>query len=686
MLFIKIDHKVTSINKITFRDDGSPYSEKFNDIYFDTESGYQQSEHVFIKGNNIAENLIRGAKEFTIAETGFGTGLNFLLTLKLYKKLAQSHQLPVLHFISTEKYPLTKKQLVKSLASLNALTDEKDELIACYPDSPVYLSELQGELQPRQKAECLFFDNKIKLTIFFDDSTAALNAIKLPRKQQGLVDAWYLDGFSPARNPEMWQDALFAEMARLSKPQATVSTFTIAGFIRRGLEQVGFRLEKKQYLGNKNEILTGKYQQNKLQGKGYQLRPQITKPQHVSIIGGGIASACAAYLLTKNGIKVTLYCKDIKVAQGASSNAIGALFPLIHQQQDDISLFYQKAFSVALNFYNELDAQGYHFSHNWCGLLEISYKTSLEKRQQAFDKIQAWPSELVTSLDKLQASQQAQIPLEHGGLFFPQSGWIAPQELVEQLLKAAAHTNRLRIETSTQVSSISQQDDDSWRLKTNKGEFNASVLVFCGGADGIKINTIDDLPLSSVRGQITSMKTNKHLGKLNTVICHKGYLTPEHKGIHCIGATFDKNSFDTVPRDEDDLYNLTMLEKCLPELSANISSWQLSDIVSRKARLRCMTPDHLPMVGAMPNIKEHIANYQHLAKDKNWRFYQPAPQIKNLYLLTGLGARGLCTAPLLAQILTADLTGAPYPIDSDMLFNLSPNRFVIRDIIKRKYS
>lgn len=667
---------MTAINKITFRDDGSPYSEKFNDIYFDTESGYQQSEHVFIKGNNIAENLIKAKQEFIIAETGFGTGLNFLLSLKLYKSLAKDHQLPALHFISTEKYPLTKKQLIKSLSSLNTLFKEKDELITCYPDYP--------EQQQDQLVQCLFFENKIKLTIYFNDSTQALNAIKLPRKQNGLVDAWYLDGFSPARNPEMWQEALFEEMARLSKPQATISTFTIAGFIRRGLEKVGFRLEKRRYLGNKNEILVGKYQQNKLTDKGYQLRPSITKPQHVSIIGGGIASACAAYVLTKNGIKVTLYCKDIKVAQGASSNAIGALFPLIHQQQDDISLFYQEAFYFALNFYNSLTEQGYHFSHDWCGLLEISYKASLEKRQQEFEKLQAWPKNLVQSIDNVQASEQANIPLEHGGLFFPQSGWIAPQELVEQLFKAANNTNRLRIETSTTVENITQKEDESWLLSTNKGDFNASVLIFCGGAEAIDLPTINQLPLTSVRGQITSMNTNDNIGKLNTVICHKGYLTPENKGIHCIGATFDKNTFDMVPRDKDDHYNLTMLENCLPDITNNIAAWQQSDILTRKARLRCMTPDHLPMVGAMPDINDHIATYAHLSKDKNWRFYQAAPTIKNLYLLTGLGARGLCTAPLLAAILSADLTGSPYPISNDMLFNLSPNRFVIRDLIKRK--
>ena len=672
MLIIKIDHKVNSINKITFRDDGSPYSEQFDDIYFDTESGYQQSEHVFIKGNNIADNLLKSSQEFIVAETGFGTGLNFLLTLQLYKTLAKNHQLPTLHFISTEKYPLTKKQLKQSLTSLNSLENEKKELIAQYPE---VLS---------QQLTCLFFADKIKLTIYFDDSTKALQTIKLLRKQNGLVDAWYLDGFSPSRNPDMWQEALFKEMARLSKPQATISTFTIAGFIRRGLEKVGFRLEKRGYLGNKNEILAGKYQQNKLVGKGYQLRPSITKPQHVSIIGGGIASACAAYVLTKNGIKVTLYCKDIKVAQGASGNAIGALFPLIHQKQDDISLFYQQAFWFARNFYNDLSKQGYHFSHDWCGLLEISYKTSLEKRQQAYEEYQAWPKELIQSLDKIQASKHANIPLEHGGLFFPQSGWIAPQELVEQLFTAANKTNRLRIETSTTVENITQREDSSWLLSTNKGDFNASVLVFCGGAEAIKLPTINQLPLSSVRGQITSMNTNDDIGKLNTVICHKGYLTPKNKRVHCIGATFDKNTFDIAPRDEDDHYNLTMLEKCLPNVTNKIASWQHSDILTRKARLRCMTPDHLPMVGVMPNINDHIVTYAHLSKDKNWRFYQAAPHIENLYVLTGLGARGLCTAPLLAQILSADLTGAPYPVDNEMLFNLSPNRFVIRDLIKRK--
>jgi tRNA 5-methylaminomethyl-2-thiouridine biosynthesis bifunctional protein len=126
-----------------------------------------------------------------------------------------------------------------------------------------------------------------------------------------------------------------------------------------------------------------------------------------------------------------------------------------------------------------------------------------------------------------------------------------------------------------------------------------------------------------------------------------------------------------------------MLEKCLASLSKTIG-WELDDVINSKARLRCMTPDHLPMVGAMPDIQKHIETYPHLAKDKNWKYSQPAPMIDNLYIMTGFGARGICSAPLCAKILTADLCKIPYPLDNNMLFNLSPNRFIIRDIVKRK--
>lgn len=435
---------------------------------------------------------------------------------------------------------------------------------------------------------------------------------------------------------------------------------------------------------------------------GYKLRPKIIKPQHVSIIGGGIASACAAYALTKQGIKVTLYCKDNALAQGASSNAIAALYPLLHQQADDISLFYQEAFWRAKSLYTEISQQGFDFPHSWCGLLELAYKESLVKRQKKFNELATWPTELIHKVDAKQASQIANITLGNGGLFMPNAGWIAPQELVKQVINAAKATGRLTIKTDVLVNTIEQiqpienktqkeeaeKEKTHWRLSTNKGDIDASVLVVCGGAEIIDLDFIKQLPFTSVQGQITSMKTNSVINPLSTVICHKGYLTPssstdQHSGIHCIGATFKKNNTSTIATKEDDEFNLNMLANCLPNLAKNIN-WTEQDISASKARLRCMTPDHIPMVGAMPDVQKHIETYPHLAKDKNWKYNQPTPVVKNLYVMMGFGARGLCSAPLAADILTADLCDTLYPVSNEMLFNLSPNRFVIRDIIRRK--
>jgi len=430
---------------------------------------------------------------------------------------------------------------------------------------------------------------------------------------------------------------------------------------------------------------------------GYKLRPKIVKPQHVSIIGGGIASACAAYALTKQGIKVTLYCKDNALAQGASSNAIGALYPLLHQQDDDISLFYQQAFWRAKALYKEVSEQGFNFPHSWCGLLEIAYKEAIVKRQEKFIELATWPKELIHKVAAEQASKIANVTLNNGGLFMPNAGWISPQPLVKQMINAAIATGRLKVNTDVLVNKIeqvpsiednTQKEQVHWRLITNKGNFDASVLVVCGGAEIINIDFIKQLPFTSVQGQVTSMKTNNRINALSTVICHKGYLTPtcsssEHQDIHCIGATFKKNNTSNTATKEDDEFNLNMLSSCLPELAKEVN-WTKQDISSSKARLRCMTPDHMPMVGAMPDIQKHIETYPHLAKDKNWKYNQAAPVVKNLYVMMGFGARGLCSAPLAADILTADLCGTPYSVSNEMLFNLSPNRFVIRDIVRRK--
>ncbi|PCI60687.1 MAG: bifunctional tRNA (5-methylaminomethyl-2-thiouridine)(34)-methyltransferase MnmD/FAD-dependent 5-carboxymethylaminomethyl-2-thiouridine(34) oxidoreductase MnmC [Gammaproteobacteria bacterium] len=684
-------------NSVIFTDQGVPFSTHFEDIYFDSETGYQQSQQVFIEGNQLSDKLLVSSlsthqKTLTIAETGFGTGLNFLLTLRTYHLLATAlkqqsevnKQLLNINFISIEKYPLTKAQLMQALTLFPELKPYTQLLLAQYPHEPTTKQQLN------------FFNNKVTLTLVFDDATQALTKLHPAPKHirhnrspsqpffyMPLVDIWYLDGFSPEKNPQMWSRDLFTQIARLSKPQATFATFTVAGFVQRGLSEVGFRVQKQASTGQKKEILTGIYQTAPY-GKGYQQRAKNTKPQQVTIIGGGIASACAAYALTKQGIKVQLYCKDADIAQGASSNAIGALFPLIHQLPDNISRFYQQAFWRAKQVYQEIDQQGFKYNHNWCGLLDLAFDDKRKDFQQKFEQLQCWPKNLLYSVNNKTASHIANLPLKDGGLFFPQAGWVAPQELVQQLFNAAKQTGKLKIKCNVSVKSITQsthvKEKHSWKLNTNKGKLNATVLLLCGGAEAIKLKVMEKSSLVAIRGQVSSMQPNEQSKKLKTVICHQGYLTPQHNNQHCIGATFQRGTFNITAKEEDDIYNLNMLKQSMP----NLIEWQLNDVLSSKARLRCTSPDHFPMVGAMPDIEQHKSVYAHLAKDKNFNVHTPAPYLENLYVLTGLGARGLCSAPLLADILVADLCGTPYPVDYQTLYNLAPNRFIIKDIVRHK--
>ncbi len=680
--------------KIDFQADGSPRSAEFNDIYFDPSTSCSQSEQVFINGNNIEKRWQQIAeqnkdsknpvKEFVIAETGFGTGLNFLLTLQKFiefKKQSQSNL--TLSFISCEKYPLSHEDLKRSLALWPQLADLSAQMLTQYS-------------YQENSCKMTFAKGDVSLTVYLSDAATAYSAINCDN--EGCIDAWYLDGFAPQKNPSMWSNELFKQIARLAKKRSTLATFTVAKLVREGLANVGYKLQKQKAqsidANSDNNPQTNESAKSETlaavflglrQGKtlnGFKRRNVIKteRPKHVTIIGGGLASACSALALAKKGIRVNLYCKDRSIANGASSNAVGAIFPLIHQQQDTISLFYQQGFEHALKLYKQLLDDGYKFSHGFDGLIEVAYKQPLAKRVEFFKQNSPWPASLIHGVSAQEVDEIANIAVGHPGLHMPKAGWVSPPELVNAVMQAAIDTGFCKVKTNRHITDIKQLENGHWLLTSNKGQKTAKHVVVCAGADSLNIEVLKDLPLSQVRGQVSQMQTNEKVANLKAVLCHKGYLTPQSNGIHCIGATFDKGDSDIASRSEDDEYNLTMLERCL----GDISNWTIKDVKGSKARLRCCTPDHMPIVGQLPNVELHKEYYQHLSKDKNWHFEQPAPIYPGLFVLTGLGARGLCTAPLLADILVSELCDEVYPVDDEMLFNLAANRFVIRDLIKRK--
>ncbi|MCF8495433.1 MAG: tRNA (5-methylaminomethyl-2-thiouridine)(34)-methyltransferase MnmD [Alphaproteobacteria bacterium] len=213
-----------------------PRSEIFGDVYFSAADGLAETRHVFLKSNNLPAAW-SDHERFVIAETGFGTGLNFFASWKLFEETAAPGQ--ILDFLSVEKYPL-------------ALSFIKDALLPWQGDIGLYVERLAPFYPPIQPGTYrILLSETTTLTLIFDDVNDALPQL------EARVDCWFLDGFRPASNPEMWSETVFGEMGRLSAPNATFATFTAAGFVRRGLENAGFQVSKVSGYGRKREMLAG---------------------------------------------------------------------------------------------------------------------------------------------------------------------------------------------------------------------------------------------------------------------------------------------------------------------------------------------------------------------------------------------------------------------------------------------
>ncbi len=235
------------MNNLIWDERGIPHSSIFNDQYFCKDNGYAEGIHVCCHGNNLPERFAKldpdASGVFTIIETGFGTGLDFCCAWELWDKCAPRSW--KLNFISVELYSL--------------LPDEIDRALRLWPSLDAYKKALVAQYVPLpgRAGEMIFDGSRVRLTIFFDDVVLALHRIKEREIAPLGADAWFLDGFGPAKNPRMWSDEVFAAMTKLSRTGTTCSTFTVAGLVRRGLEANGFAVKKIPGHGKKKEMLMG---------------------------------------------------------------------------------------------------------------------------------------------------------------------------------------------------------------------------------------------------------------------------------------------------------------------------------------------------------------------------------------------------------------------------------------------
>ncbi|MFC0225321.1 bifunctional tRNA (5-methylaminomethyl-2-thiouridine)(34)-methyltransferase MnmD/FAD-dependent 5-carboxymethylaminomethyl-2-thiouridine(34) oxidoreductase MnmC [Serratia aquatilis] len=659
---------------LSWNEQGTPVSKQFDDVYFSNQDGLEETRYVFLAGNRLPERFREHLRPlFIVAETGFGTGLNFLTLWQAFDRFSQETPaacLQRLHFISFEKFPLQLADLAAAHAQWPELAPFADQLRAQWP------LPLPG------CHRLLLAQGRITLDLWFGDVNTLLP--DFDASMDGQVDAWFLDGFAPSKNPDMWTESLFTAMARFAHPEGSFATFTAAGFVRRGLQQAGFEVVRRKGFGQKREMLTGTLPANaqKASHKApWFLRPAAGNTDDIAIIGGGIASALTALALLRRGARVTLYCADPQSAEGASGNRQGALYPLLNGRGDALESFFTAAFPFARRLYDSLLKQGVEFDHQWCGVSQLAYD---EKSAGKIAKILAspWPELLVHPADRNTLSAMCGVDSGFGGIQYPQGGWLCPAELTKAAL-ALAERQRLICHFNHALESLNRSEEN-WQLHFSSGQTRSHATVIL--ANGHQLTTLAQsaaLPMYAVRGQVSHIPTSPALSELKQVLCYDGYLTPVNpqNQQHCIGASYQRGETGMEYREAEQQENRQRLLRCLPE-----QSWpQQVDISGHQARcgVRSAARDHMPMVGAVPDYPATLNQYRDLQQQRQrGQQVADAPLYPDLFMIGALGSRGLCSAPLSAEILAAQLFGEPLPGNSEMLAALNPNRMWVRKLLK----
>ena len=656
---------------LDFTSEGTPVSRDFDDVYFSMDNGLEETRYVFLRGNGLPERFVSHPRaSFIVAESGFGTGLNFLTLWQAFDAFRTAHPaaaLQRLHFISFEKFPLQADDLRKAHAH--------------WPELAPWAEKLQQQWPlPLPGCQRLLLDNgRVTLDLWFGDINTLTD--ELDDSHNGKVDAWFLDGFAPAKNPDMWTPALFRAMARLARPDGTLATFTSAGFVRRGLQEAGFGMTKSKGFGRKREMLTGR----RASAEAAALRApwfarQPAAAQEAAIVGGGVASALLALALLRRGWQVTLYCEDDAPAQGASGNRQGALYPLLSQHDAALARFFPPAFTFARRLYDSLPVA---FDHDWCGVTQLGFD---EKSQQKINQMLslALPDALARAVTAEEAQMRCGVITGCGGIEYPLGGWLCPAQLTAGTL-AFAQTLGLRVHYRRRVEALTASDR-GWRLDFVQDEpAHHQAVVLANGWQLTHFTQTEKLPTYAVGGQVSHIPTAPELGKLRQVLCYDGYLTPQNPAnrMHCIGASYHRGHEQTHYSEEDQQHNRQRLIDSLPQ-----ASWaEEVDVSGGEARcgVRCATRDHLPMVGNAPDYEATLRVYAHLADDAATpEKVATAPVYRHLFVLGALGSRGLCSAPLAAEILASQMSDEPLPLDGATLAALNPNRLWVRKLLKGK--
>lgn len=649
---------------IAWRDDKTPEAIGFDDIYFSPEDGVAETSHVFLKGIGAPE-VWQGRENFLIGETGFGTGLSFLCAWDLFEKTADTNS--KLHFVSVEGFPLERQDLERALRAFPEFEEKAADLVALYPPKQAGFHRL------------VFAAGRVTLTLLVGPVEEVLG------KAAFEADAWFLDGFAPSRNPEMWTPDVMGHVARLSRPGARVASFTVAGAVRRGLEAAGYAVEKKPGFGRKRDCLAGALTKKiSLPAKApwFDVKVRRPEPQRIAIIGAGIAGSCAAAAFGREGKEVHVFDRWDIHAQEGSGNPAAMMNPRMSLGKDADAIFRAQAYVHAMSLYDRMESDGRKVWKARSGALQLANEDRDEAYMERLAQEGGLPEGWLEAIDADEASARCGVALPRGGLYLTNGGFLDPDLLCAELL------GNVSFHGGIDVDGIEHRQS-GWRLYADGKEvFEADAVVFANALGAAEFAQTRHIPFVPNRGQLTLVPANEETENLKTAVAYDGYISPafeveEGLTCHLVGATYDRpDRFDMERasdiRSEDHERNMLALKN---SLGANFAVSDPSNFRGRAA-VRCTTPDRLPLVGPAPVAETYERLYYdvHHGRDK---VYAPGDHHDGLYVLAGFGSKGFQYAPLAAEVLVADVLGLPSPVPEVVRQALHPARFVMR-ALKRK--